>query len=329
MKTNQNQADIFSMFGIEDEYAEKLKREESERQKRAEEAKIRAEELKKASAGASTSTNAPKKKEPEVFDVNVETFVYHLGQELPLTNYFTVEEILQGLPSKKQDEEEPTLRKITGEDVRKRLEKEFPDLLAAYTDMAFVKQKNMILAVPKARKKGLEMDIDCTEESSKEDSLHYRKKIPFSILSDFISLSNQFSTKYGVELHGDIYFDLNRDEFFMDIPHQVASSITVERIQDVELTLQKLNGIRFLKIMEIHSHHVMEPFPSRLDDYNERQGGVLYAIVGNVDKFLPDITLRRFDPHRDRHIDLDPNLVFESPFESLNKKYDTSLVEVC
>lgn len=321
------QTDIFSMFDIRDDYAEKIKREAEEKAKRMEEAKKRAEELKKVSVSAISTS--PKKKEVETFDVNVSTCIYHLGQEFPLANYFSLEEIENGIPSTQKKEEEISYKKITGEDIRKRLEKDFPDLLAAYTDMAYIKQKNMVIAVPKARKKGLISDIS-KEPSLSEGSFHKKTtlKIPFYILSDFITLSKQYSQSHGVELHADIYFDLDKNIFFMDIPQQIATAYTVERIQDVEITLLKLQDIRFVKIMEIHSHHLMEPTASSLDNANERQGGILYAIVGKVDKLLPDITVRRFDTSIQQHIFIDPNKIFETPFEELTVDYDTSWVEV-
>jgi len=326
------QTDIFSVFGITDEYAEQKKREEEEKLKRQEEMRKRQEELKKnAEANPSSSKPAVKKEEP--FEVNHDTFIYHLGQHLAITDYFSTEEIENGLPSKKKTSdgedngEETAYKKITGEDVRKRLEKDFPDLVAAYTDMVYIKQKNMVMAVPKAKKKGLNQD--CIQNpSASAGGFVVPSKIPFGILQDFIALSKQFQEKYGTELHGDIYLNLETKEFFMDIPHQIALRTTVERNEDPYVTAQKLLDIPFMKVMEIHSHHEWAPIPSMTDDQNERQGSMLYAIVGKVHQFFPEVTVRYFNTVLQEHIPLNPFKVFENPFTSVPSQYDVSVVEV-
>lgn len=328
----QGQTDIFSLFGITDEYAEQKKREEDEKQKRQEEIRKRQEEAKKnAEANPSSSKPAVKKEEP--FEVNHETFIYHLGQHLAITDYFSTEEIENGLPSKKKkgDDEDNgddiAFKKITGEDVRKRLEKDFPDLVAAYTDMVYIKQKNMVMAVPKAKKKGLNQD--CTQNpTASAGGFVFPSKIPFGILQDFIALSKQFHEKHGTELHGDIYLNLETKEFFMDIPKQIALRTTVERTQDPFVTIQKLDGIPFMKVMEIHSHHEWAPTPSITDDLNERQGNMLYAIVGKVHHFFPELTVRYFNTSLQEHISLNPFMIFDNPFTTVPSQYDTSVVEV-
>lgn len=318
------QTDIFSMFGIEDEVAIKKQKEEEERKKRLEEAQNRLQELKKANSEGDTSKSIPtaKKEIKDTFEVNFDTFIYHLGEQIAITDYFSTEEIENGIP-KKAKNDEVTYEKINGEEVRKRLEKDFPDLIAAYTEMVYIKKKNMVMAIPKAKKKGL---TDCRKELSSESSFS-NLKIPFSILKDFITLAKEFSEQFGVELHGDIYVNLATGEFFLDIPKQVTSSILVEPIEEAYSIALRLMDVPFKKVMEIHSHHRMRAIPSSIDDDSERQTGMLYAIVGCIDNFFPEITLRIFEPTIQKHISLNPLTVFESPFmEPTN--YDTSMVEV-
>ncbi|WP_209124374.1 hypothetical protein [Alkalihalobacillus sp. BA299] len=317
------QTNIFSLFGLPDEVEEKKRREEEERKKRQEEIAKRAEEAKK-NAGSSPSSSSAKKKE-EPFEVDLDTFIYHLGERIPVTTYFTPEEIENGLLHKTKDQEE--YKKITGNDVRKRLEKDYPDLVAAYTDMVYVKQKNMVMAVPKAKKKGLNQDCNNESSASAEDFV-VSKKIPFTILRDFTALSKNIYQKHGTELHGDIYLDLDKGIFFLDIPQQIALRETVERIEDPYITAHKLMDIRFLKVMEIHSHHEWAPIPSMTDNESERQENMLYAIVGRVHHFFPEVTVRYFNKEEQRHIQLEPAMVFENPFDSVPNEYDTSVVEV-
>jgi hypothetical protein len=325
MTTKIVQEDIFSMFDIKDEYAEEKKRQEEERKKRVEEANKRAEERKKGnSSGLSNSSTQAKKENP--FNVDMMTFVYHLGQEIPITDYFSVEEIEHGLPTKKKDEEEVEYKKIDANEVRERLEKTFPDLIAGYTEMVKIDKKNMIMAVPKAKKKGL--DNNCEKVSSKEDPFSTSKRIPYSILSDFITLSKEYADMFQVELHADIYFDLQTKEFFMDIPRQQVSQFNVERTEDPYVTAVKLMDRKFIKIMEIHSHHFMNNHPSLLDDQSERQENVLYAIVGRVHQFFPQLLVRYFRADMNKHYMIEPTQVFETPFVELNQSFDTSVVEV-
>lgn len=319
------QEDTFSMFDIKDEYAEEKKRQEEERKKRVEEANKRAEDRKKGNPSGVNSTSAPAKKEVP-FNVDVMTFVYHLGQEIPVTDYFSVEEIELGLPVKKKDTEELEYKKIDANEVRKRLENTFPDLIAGYTEMVKIEKKNMIMAVPKAKKKGLESN--CEKVSSKEGPFSASKRIPYNILSDFITLSKEYADMFQVELHADIYFDLQTKEFFMDIPRQQVSQFNVERTEDPYITAVKLMDRKFLKIMEIHSHHYMDNHPSLLDNQSERQENVLYAIVGKVHQLFPQLLVRYFCADTNKHYIIDPAKVFETPFVELNQSFDTSVVEV-
>jgi len=318
------QTNIFSLFGIVDEVEEKKRQEEEERKKRQEEIAKKMEEAKK-NAGASPSSSSVKKIEQQPFEVNLDTFIYHLGERIPVTDYFTPEEIENGLLSKKKDKEE--YKKISGDDVRKRLEKDYPDLVAAYTDMVYIKQKNMVMAVPKAKKKGLNQDCNQESSASAEDFVVSRK-IPFSLLQDFIALSKKINQEFGTELHGDIFLDLDKGIFFLDVPHQIAFRETVERIEDPYVAALKLMDIRFVKVMEIHSHHEWAPSPSMIDNENERQGNMLYAIVGFVHHFFPKVTVRYFNTEEQKHVQLEPDMIFENPFDTTSISYDTSVVEV-
>lgn len=144
--SNVEQTNIFSLFDLPDEVAEKKLQEEEARKKRQEEIQKRAMEAKDKTS--STPSNSGKKRE-EPFEVNQETFIYHLGERISILNYFSDDELENGLYQKKEEK----YSKIKGDDVRKRLEKDYPDLVAAYTDMVYIKQKNMVMAVPKAKKK--------------------------------------------------------------------------------------------------------------------------------------------------------------------------------
>ncbi len=72
----------------------------------------------------------------------------------------------------------------------------------------------------------------------------------------------------------------------------------------------------------------MSPTPSMQDDISERNE-LLYAIVGRVDKFFPEITVRTFNVAKNIHITLDPCNIFDNPFENVDlSSYPLHNVEV-
>jgi proteasome lid subunit RPN8/RPN11 len=304
----KEQETIFSMFDITDEVEEKRKKEEAERQKRLEE--------QKAALDIQKST-APKKakEEKETFEIKVDTQFYHMGEYIPVIEYVTESEITRGIEKKKKGE--TIVESLSSEELRKRLEKDYPDLIKGYTEIVYVKKKNLVLAVSKAKKKG----CGC----SKEQFQPRKKKIPFHILRHFVAFSRQVYISAGTECHADVYYDYDTDDFFIDVPQQQASPVNVEVVESGLSIAERLSEHRYRKIMEVHSHHTMKPYPSSTDDENER-GQFLYAIVGDLHHFLPAITVRYFDSEKNKHIPLNAETIFESPFVE-DKRISKSMLE--
>ncbi|RHW35979.1 hypothetical protein D1B31_17985 [Neobacillus notoginsengisoli] len=323
------QTDIFSMFDIEDEHAIKMEAAKAAAIKQHEQ---RIAELKEAKDKNDTTPAAAPKKEP--FKVLVDTIVRYAGMDLPVTDYFTVEEIENGLPVKKKKSDENSgdeieFKPITENDLRKKLEQDFAELVANFTQLVYIEKKNIIAPILSAKKKGM---VDCLETSANAGvSVSSKKKIPFSILADFIVVAKGFSNSFGTEVHADIYFDLDKQEFFMDFPKQVVSPLLCSVDENIAwINAEKFGDRRYIKIMEIHSHHVMPTKPSSTDDLNER-APILYAIVGRLDKFFPDIIVRTFNKNAEKHVYINPNKIFECPpiFESYaTYLHDISEVEV-
>lgn len=291
------QETIFSMFGITDEVEEKRKREEEERRKMLEESKKNL---------ANTNTTAAKKQEEDKLEIQVDTQFYHLGEYIPILNYVSEDEILNGVRKKKKGEE--VLEPLTSEELRKRLEADYPDLVKGYTEIVYVKKKNLVIAVSRAKKKGLYSD--CPKGQSPT-----LPKIPFSILQEFCSFAWQVYLKKNSECHADVYYDYDKNDYFIDFPEQIANAVNVEVVEDAISMAERLSTRRFRKIMEIHSHHRMSPHPSTTDDMNER-GPYLYAIVGNMLDFFPSITLRYYSQEIQSHINLDPHQIFDNALKS-------------
>ncbi|HWJ80503.1 MAG TPA: hypothetical protein VNR61_20765 [Niallia sp.] len=168
------------------------------------------------------------------------------------------------------------------------------------------------------------------QEFSLEDSSSSKKrKIPFQILLDFIHISKHFSNKYGTEVFANIYYDCDLQEFFMDIPKQRVSRYLVTITEEPHETVLRLFERRYIKVMEIHSHHVLSPTPSKIDDDNQR-APILYAIVGNINGLFPDILVRTFIKETGEHVLLDSSKIFEFAVNtnSVTNSYDLSVVEV-
>ena len=329
MTTNKlEQTDIFSMFNIEDEATIKMEASKAAAIKKHEQ---RMNELKQSVGDkqeVKTAAPTPKK---DPFMVKVDSIVCYAGQQLPVTNYFSVEEIENGLPGKKKqkdNEEESGFVSISENDLRKKLEDDYPELVANFTTLVYNEKKNIISAFLSAKKKGM---IDCKETSAPaEVSVSSKRKIPFQVLADFIVVAKDFSERYGTEVHADVYFDLDTQRFFLDFPKQIVNPVLCSIDEDIAwLNAEKFAERRILKIMEVHSHHVMPARPSHTDDENERSP-ILYAIVGRLDKFFPDVYIRTFDKESQTHRNLVANQVFDNPiFEDYaTYQYDVSAVEV-
>lgn len=320
-KVKLEQTDIFSMFDIEDEAAEQKKREDEERRKKAEELRKKMELAKHANADKSSEIPASKP-EPEKFDVNENTVIRHYGESIEITSYFTTEELAEGLLVKKKDGEDER-KPLDGELLRKRMEKDFPEMVKEHTEVVFLKSKNLVIITQKAKKKGL----DCMEESLSYDSGSSFSfpfpKIPFAILRDFIAVA-RFYGEVELEVHADVYYQ--NGQYFLDFPQQLVHRYWVEVIESSSEIVNRVEDA--VKVLEIHSHHKMRPIPSSQDNQSERVPGRYYAIVGLTQKFLPDITARKFISEEYGHVNLSPELIFEDPFHKI-PAFNENAIEVC
>jgi len=324
MTTNSyNQENIFSMFDLVDEHAEKKKQEEAERQVKLkaeqEEREAKAAELrKKVAEAAGVKPETPPEKVEEPFAPNEDTTIRYYGESFEITAYFSPEELAEGLLKKKKDSE-PERIPLEPEMLRKRMEKDFPELVKDHTEMVFLKEKNIIVPMMKAKKKG-----NCENVLSTDSTSPFLSKIPFSILFDFISLTKLYSEE-SLEVHGDVYYSSDKNEYFLDIPKQTVHQYWVEVIEDSLSIVERVQDA--IKVLEIHSHHSMRPLPSRQDDESERIPGMHYAIVGYTHLYFPEVFLRQFVAEDVGHIRKDVSSMFECPFQQL-PSFDINTIEV-
>ncbi|MFP7442574.1 MULTISPECIES: cell envelope integrity protein TolA [Bacillus] len=326
------QTDIFSMFNLVDEHEEKKKKEAEERRTKAEEErKAKQEELRQKAKEASEKAKqesdqkaAAKKAEEAKFEVNEETIIRHYGESIEITSYFTPEELAEGLLVTKKGSD-PERKPLEPEMLRKRMEKDYPELVASHTEIIYLKEKNILVITMKAKKKGNCMEEVLSTDSAFSKSLFsLNKKIPFSLLRDFIAIARIYG-ELSLEVHGDIYYDVNSASFFLDIPNQKVHKYWVTVTETGQGIVERLGDA--FKVLEIHSHHFMHPTPSFQDNESERVPGMLYGIIGRTQDYFPQLFLRQFISEVHGHKEVNPETVFEWPFYNL-PEFDMDKIEV-
>lgn len=315
--TNQfKQEDIFSMFEIEDVKPEKVELDKAGEKMKAFQARV-----KETKTEAATSVKKPEKK--DTFKLTANTVIRYANSEIPITQYFSFEEIESGIAKKKKGDEEVTYKPITEEDLRKKLEVDFPILVPKYTTMVYVEKQDVVIPIMQAKKNGY---TDCSQETSLNEVSSFRK-IPYNLLSDFIRIALNYSNLFGTEVYANIYYDFDTNDFFMDFPKQRVNRVLVTITEEPHETVMRFIDRRYMKVMEIHSHHVFSATPSQIDDENQ-QSPILYAIVGKINNLFPEVIVRTFNLDNQSFIDIDPAKVFRRPDYRLIGNYDTSLIEV-
>lgn len=319
MTNNKNaqsqQEDIFSMFNLVDEHAEKLKKEEEARNL----AKKKEIEAKVAKAKKAKPASKPAKKEEDKFTPDENTVIKYFGVDIPITQYFTPEELVEGLLVTRKGESER--KPLEPEMLRKRMEKDYLELVKQFTAIIYLEKQNVIVVTMQARKKGVCRKGDVLSSDSTSLST---AKIPSSLLNEFISLAKLYG-QHNLEVHGDIYYCTKQKKYFLDIPQQSVHRYWVEVTEEPYSIVERIQFA--VKVLEIHSHHTMVPVPSAQDNESERVPGMHYAIVGQTNQFYPNVYLRQFVSEEFGHRRVELEDVFESPFNEL-PEFDVESIEV-
>lgn len=130
--------------------------------------------------------------------------------------------------------------------------------------------------------------------------------VPMELLAQIISFFRCYMNGgEQFEAMAHIYWDRQEERFVAHIPRQ---SVTKAHI-DADLSQDDLPEDRYLHYIDIHSHNSMEAKFSAVDDADERATRI-YIVVGRLDKFFPDITVRM--SCGGTYLPLDPGCVLES-----------------
>lgn len=129
--------------------------------------------------------------------------------------------------------------------------------------------------------------------------------VPHSLLRQIISFFRCFmEEKQEFEALAHILWDKELEEFTVYIPPQQVSKARVE----ASLPQGSFPEDRFIHYADIHSHNSMEAKFSPVDNRDE-QATRIYAVVGRLDQYFPDLTVRM--SCGGNFLELDPSLIFE------------------
>lgn len=126
--------------------------------------------------------------------------------------------------------------------------------------------------------------------------------LPFHMMLQIISFFKSLMNE-GMELEAlaNIYWDTKDQKYYIHIPKQLVGKAHVDaRLADV--------GERFVHVMDIHSHNTMKAQFSTIDDDDEKATRI-YAVIGRLDKYFPDISVRI--SVGGKYVPIDPSLVFD------------------
>lgn len=112
--------------------------------------------------------------------------------------------------------------------------------------------------------------------------------VPMELLAQIISFFRCCMTgPEEFEALAHILWDKQEQEFVVRVPEQTVTKAHI----DAKLNRDALPEERYLHYIDIHSHNSMEAKFSPVDDEDERATRI-YIVVGRLDKFFPDITVR-------------------------------------
>ena len=100
-----------------------------------------------------------------------------------------------------------------------------------------------------------------------------------------------------------ILFDTKRNKYTVRIPKQKLTHTSVDSVMDEEYPEHMIH------VMDIHSHNTMPAHFSSVDDEDEKPTR-LYAVMGRLDKVLPEIRVRA--SCGGKFIPVDPADVFDT-----------------
>lgn len=109
-------------------------------------------------------------------------------------------------------------------------------------------------------------------------------KIPFETLLEIIWFFKHIWKKSATEIMLEIYFNNDTQTYELVCPKQIVSPTKV-------IYLKEEQPSNYTKIMEIHSHNVMPAVFSATDDADEKNGNLIYGVIGGFSAKQTNCTL--------------------------------------
>ena len=130
--------------------------------------------------------------------------------------------------------------------------------------------------------------------------------VPKELVAQIVSFFRSYMDgRSEFEALAHIFWDRQEQGFVVRVPKQTVTRTHI----DADLSGESLPEDRYLHYIDIHSHNSMEAKFSPVDDRDE-QATRIYIVVGRLDKFFPDITVRM--SCGGAYLELDPGCVLES-----------------
>lgn len=115
------------------------------------------------------------------------------------------------------------------------------------------------------------------------------KRIPGEVLGQIISFFKKYTEIGNFEVMIRVYYDVVEKEYVVECPKQLVTPVHIDCSYNPDYIGR--NSLRYIPVLEIHSHNVMKAFFSDVDDEDEKRYG-LYAVVGRLNTDNPEIILR-------------------------------------
>lgn len=212
---------------------------------------------------------------------------------------------------------------VTNDDILRLLSKEYPEYSKSRTEIMYDKSSKLIIPVLKGSKKGsgLIPTVENKEQAAKleeqlipyyivEDGVKKRiektlfgrfilyphnskveysflmKKIPYEIKEQCMQFFQLVMDLYDTEAMLQLFYDNEKDSYFLHCPSQVVSLTEVSIIRDTQYE----RNPRYTLVMDIHSHGRLNCTFSPIDDEDE-MGTRMYGVFYNL-KETPTFDLR-------------------------------------
>lgn len=136
--------------------------------------------------------------------------------------------------------------------------------------------------------KALSIDKGVFDVNLTKKTLDFRyalPKVPVGVLDTIITI---FREDLSVEHALAIYYDKQKEEFFIHVPHLTVQTKVNVNYDYMEATIL---DAKYQHVLDVHSHNTMDAFFSAQDDAAEIRAGI-YMVIGKLEQTKPAIVLR-------------------------------------